>query len=203
MHKPFYLVALFAATLSITKAQAQTTKGTRVLGLSAGDISYQKTDYYKRISATLAPSIGTFVADNVALGVSLPIGYSFVKYQDSFSSRTKQRGLAIGLLPWLRYYLPSTSRHRFFGELSVGGVLNSNRVKPVGFAAISSNNVNLQASAGLGYTYFLAPNVGLETLLAYSHNSGTSEGFGRGSLGLNLGFRIYLPQGGATAASTE
>jgi hypothetical protein len=202
MHKPFYLVALFAATLSVTTARAQTTKGTRVLGLSAGKLSYKKNENFRQLEGLLTPSAGVFVANNLALGVSVPVTYTHIKYKAFYTGTEKVRGLTIGLLPWLRYHLPSTSRHRVFGELSVGGTLYSARIKQYGYAASSSTNVNVQASAGLGYSYFLTPSVGLEALLAYSHDSGTSEAFGRGALGLNLGFRVYLPKGG-TAASNQ
>lgn len=196
MYKSYYILALAFATIAGTAAQAQTTKGTRVLGLSVGQLNYQKTDFISDFGATLAPSAGIFVADNFAIGASLPLAYSFTKYK-AFTSNEKSRLLQIGLLPWLRYYVPSESRHRIFGELSVGGVFSSYRAKPIGFAAVSSQDTNFRASAGIGYTYFLTPAVGLEALAAYSRSSGSEEAFGRGNLGVNLGFRVYLPGGAA------
>lgn len=196
MFKSYYLLPLALGVFANTALQAQTTKGTRVLGLSVGQLNYQKTDFVSDFSATLAPSAGVFVADNLAIGASVPIGYNFSKYK-GFSNNETVRSLQIGLLPWLRYYLPSESRHRLFGELSVGGVFSSYRVERINSLSMSNNETNFRASAGVGYTYFLTPAVGLEALAAYSRNSGNRDVFGRGNLGLNLGFRVYLPGGAA------
>jgi hypothetical protein len=203
MYKAYYLSVVALLSLASTTIQAQTVKGTRVLGLSAGNAVYQKTNFYKQISATLAPSVGTFVADNLALGINVPINYSLIKHFNSPSNEARQRSMGIGVLPWLRYYLPSTKQHRFFGEFSVGGILSNSRIKATGFAASNFTNVNLHASAGLGYTYFLTPNVGLESLLAYRLDGGTPDRFGQGALVLNLGFRVYLPKGGTSASTTQ
>lgn len=201
MLKTYCLLALGFTVCTATSALGQTTKGTRVLGLSAGNIGYQKNNGYRQISAQIAPSIGTFVADNVALGIALPISYSSVKYPD-FNTRTSQRALGLGLLPWVRYYLPSSSKHRVFGELSVGGVLDSYRTESNGYT-YKSNDVSLLASLGVGYSYFITPNVGLEALAKYATNSGNSTAFGKGYLDINLGFRVYLPKGGAATVPAE
>lgn len=129
-----------------------------------------------------------FVADNVALGIAVPIGYS----SRGLGTAIKQRNLEVGLLPWLRYYLPSTSQHRVFGELSVGGVLDSYRAKTNGYI-IKGNDITLLASLGVGYSYFIMPSVGLEALAKYAVNTGTPDRFGRNFLDINLGFRVYLP----------
>lgn len=200
MHKPFYLVALFAATISITTAEAQTTKGTRVLGLSAGNITYENENSSRRISGRLSPSIGTFIADNVAFGVALPVGYSMIKYSNGMLNQQKQRSWGLGLLPWVRYYLPSTSWHRVFGELSVGGELASYKTKTPD-SVYKGSDVSLSASLGVGYSYFITPNVGLETLVKYAINGGSFDRFGRGYLDVNLGFRVYLPKGGAIVSN--
>ncbi|MBT9393072.1 hypothetical protein KLP40_07845 [Hymenobacter sp. NST-14] len=188
------LPLLAAALLTGSVAQAQTTQGTRVLGLSGGNFTLQRDDFATGFSGTLAPTAGVFVADNLALGVNVPFSYSrFAARSDEFRSR----GLSVGLLPWLRYYLPSESRHRVFGELSVGGVLNSYRRKEAGYYGNgdqASTDTYLLASAGLGYSYFITPAVGLEALLAYQRNGGNSQEFGRGALGLSLGLRVYLPK---------
>lgn len=185
---PLLAAALFAGNA----AQAQTTQGTRVLGLSGGNFTFEKNDYTKRYSGTLIPTAGVFLADNVALGVAVPLGYSRLKLDvaDGISNRS----LSVGVLPWLRYYLPSESKHRVFGELSAGGVLNSYRSEGgIGGISYSNTDVNFAGSAGLGYSYFITPAVGLEGLLAYQRVTGNSNS-GNGALSLNLGFRIYLPR---------
>jgi hypothetical protein len=196
MFKSYYFLSLALSVFASTALQAQTTKGTRILGLSAGQLDYQKRNNISNFSGVITPSAGVFLVDNLAVGASVPVGYYFTKY-NGFSSYEKSRLLEIGLLPWLRYYIPSQSRHRVFGELSAGGVFSSYRAKQLGSTTFSGNDTDFRASAGLGYTYFLTPAVGLEALAAYSRNSGNRDSFGRGNLGLNLGFRIYLPSGAA------
>ncbi|WP_460614945.1 hypothetical protein [Hymenobacter seoulensis] len=199
MLKTYCLLALGFTVCTASTALGQTTKGTTVLGLSAGNISYQKNNGYRQISAQLAPSIGTFVADNVALGIAVPVRYSSMKSPYNFGT---SRGLELGLLPWLRYYLPSSSKHRVFGELSAGGVLDSYRTERDGIT-FKGNDVSLLASLGVGYSYFITPNVGLEALAKYATNTGNSTVFGKGYLDINLGFRVYLPQGGAASVPAE
>ncbi|RFP66222.1 hypothetical protein D0N36_04175 [Hymenobacter lapidiphilus] len=193
MHKFLFLPLLAGGLLAGNAAQAQTTQGTRVLGLSGGDFTFQSNDFSKRFSGTLIPSVGVFVADNLAVGAAVPFGYSRLKLD--VADGISNRGLSLGLLPWLRYYVPSESKHRVFGELSAGGVLNSTRFKG-GTSRMNESNtdVNFLAKAGLGYSYFITPAVGLEGLVTYQRTSGDKEVFGGGTLGLNLGFRIYLPR---------
>lgn len=192
--KILFLPLLTAALLTGSAAQAQTTQSTRVLGLSSSGFRLQRDDFATEFSGTMAPTAGVFVADNLALGANVPFSYSrFAARSGTF----RNRGLSVGLLPWLRYYLPSESRHRVFGEVSVGGVLSSYRRKESGYyenIEQANTNTYLLASAGLGYSYFITPAVGLEALLAYQRNSGNSQEFGRGALNLNLGFRVYLPK---------
>ncbi|SES75053.1 acyloxyacyl hydrolase [Hymenobacter actinosclerus] len=190
--KILFLPLLAATLLAGSAAQAQTTQGTRVLGLSGGNFTYQKSGPIKSFSGTLIPTAGVFLADNLALGAAVPIGYQ--RFSSSGYGEVNNRTLSVGVLPWLRYYLPSESKHRLFGELSAGGLLTSARAK-TDFSGTnySSTDVHFAASAGLGYSYFITPAVGLEGLLAYRRTSGNYNS-GNGALSLNLGFRIYLPR---------
>lgn len=198
MLKPFCVAAVALAALFTSPALAQTGKGTTILGLSFGRIDFQKKPSYSAVQALLMPSVGKFVSDRVALGATVPIGYgrSSSRY---YGGTSRSRTLELGLVPWLRYYLPTTSKHQFFGELGAGAALNSYRSN----GNDSRNNVYLLANLGVGYTYFVAPAVGLEAVLAYDVNGGTSEAFGSTALSLRLGIRAYLPKGGAASAPTE
>ncbi|MFD2784984.1 outer membrane beta-barrel protein [Hymenobacter rubripertinctus] len=196
MRKTYFLLPLAAVLASFT-AQAQTTQGTRVLGLSGGNFTFQRNDFALNYGGSVAPSAGLFVADNLALGAAVPLGYS--RFKPNIANAITEQNLSLGLLPWLRYYIPSGSRHRVFGELSAGGVLNSYRRRPPLSSSQrtqSSTVANFHASAGLGYSYFITPAVGLEGLLAYQIINGNNDSnpFSGGALNFNLGFRVYLPK---------
>ncbi|MBT9393071.1 hypothetical protein KLP40_07840 [Hymenobacter sp. NST-14] len=197
MKKVFRLL-IVAAALPLTPAVAQstTTKGTRVLGVSANDMYYSSDDFRSRLEISLTPSIGKFFADNWAYGLMTPIRYSRYKFK---STVNKGHELFIGLTPWLRYYVPSESRHRVFAQVQAGILANKYRGTRSYYDGIDTivrtsgnTEVGYLAGLGAGYTYFVTPNIGLEALVSYQRGGFT--GGDRGAVALDLGLRAYLGQ---------
>ncbi|MBX0292651.1 PorT family protein [Hymenobacter sp. HSC-4F20] len=193
--KKLSYAAVVACLLPLFSAHAQslTTKGTRTLGVAATDQSYfSTTDYSTSLRISVAPSVGKFFADNWAVGLAVPLAYASTKTKQTGN---RSRGLAVGVVPWLRYYLPSESRHRVFAQAQAGAILDASwgqRAVYDGFDSTiqpyRNTDFGYLAGLGAGYSYFLTPNVGVEALLLY-HQGGFSN---TGNLGVDIGLRAYL-----------
>ena len=160
-----------AAGLSVASVNAQTEKGTYLLG---GGATFQTTDGESYFS--LNPNVGYFVANNFAVGARANL--VFVDDANSYS---------IG--PFARYYFggksagttsgttasSSTVGGKFFGQagLNVGGGKNSDTELGVGL--------------GVGYAFFLNKSIALETAAYYDKN-----GERKGTFTVGVGFQIHL-----------
>lgn len=211
MHK--YLLLLIGAALALP-AQAQTERGSKLLGLSVGNLTYRSTpninlggssdDNYRSFSAAVYPSVGWFVVDRLALGAGLPLGYSRTRTNYTattgpvtFTSRTWTYGLA----PFARYYFLDASKHKLFGQLG-GEVLrdaNRNETRETGNTPRVNHYGQTSTSwlAGVGYNYFLTSNAALEVAANYVRNTDQNYlgGPARGSLNVRLGLSVFLPSG--------
>ena len=149
-------------------ANAQTEKGGYIVGAQAASINYNTTS--EVFSLNLSPQVGYFVKDNLAVGASAGLGIVS-------ASGTSTTSWSIG--PFARAYFGGTETSKFFaqGNVGIGGV---------------SGDTAYNLGAGLGYTYFITKNVGLETGLGYNYTDATGGGASSSNLGLNLGFQIYL-----------
>ncbi|MBD2713721.1 DUF3575 domain-containing protein [Microvirga sp. STR05] len=188
-----------------TGATAQTEKGARFIGANLGDLSYSrgKQNYgNSRFSVSLFPSVGVFVANNFLLGANLELGYSSIKSGNS-SGDYSTRVLQYGVSPFVRYYLPSTSAHRFFGQVGAG-VLGQTAWYPNYYDGERQSSTNFASRYGVavGYNYFLTPGAALEVVAGYGHNSNRNA-FSSGALNVQAGFSIFLPSRVATTAPTE
>jgi outer membrane protein len=203
-------------TLSAFVAQSQPMKGSFLIG---GNTSYstekQKTSLYffgfsggtieeanvKTGSFAVTPTVGYFIIDNLCVGFSFP--FSITK------SKAKQRGdvdfsyehetRSANFAPFVRYYIPLQSnlylltgagygwgyaRETYDYFHSENGVINV--MHTGGKAKFKRFN------AGVGVSYFLNKNMGLELLAAY--NSTSYEGADDNVTGIVLaaGLQMYL-----------
>lgn len=169
------LAALFAFT--VASAQ-ETTSGAK--GFSNGDIfmtgavgfGTTSTGDYSTSQFTIAPSVGFFVSDNIAVGVEL--GYTSATEDNEIMFMgepvmVEQTTKTLGIGGFGRYYFTPANDFSFFGQLSIAyasstfdsGYPGEDEVKANGFniglapgiSYFISNNFALQASIGvLGYT---------------------------------------------------
>ena len=195
--KKILFVGLLTA-VAARPAVAQTDKGAKYLGVGVGGLNYSRSAYSRGLSATLFPSAGLFVADNVLLGTDLRLGYAQItsKYpRGSYAYRTVSYGLA----PFARFYVPSTSRHRFFGQLSVGATWTDMRTKleganvGVGPATRYQHDNYQTAGLALGYNYFLSPHAALEVTAGYALRRYNNPVRTTGAFDIRAGFSIFLP----------
>ncbi|KUG06146.1 hypothetical protein ASU33_01910 [Solirubrum puertoriconensis] len=98
---------------------AQTEKGSKLIGLSVGDLNYERPNNgYSTLSARFMPSAGVFVLDNLALGAGLDLAYSRYQFGQASNASFSDRTLQYGLAPFARYYFLGSERHKLFGQLT-------------------------------------------------------------------------------------
>ncbi|RSK49505.1 hypothetical protein [Hymenobacter rigui] len=185
------MLPLYAAV-----AQSTSTKGTRVLGVSAGNLFFRSEASTSAFDVALEPVAGVFFANNWAVGVALPIEYHAFRYKRMDEHHNE---LITGVAPWLRFYIPSQSRHRVFAEAQIGALYNAYWGRqlvydPLGVPRIGDfkgHDFGGFVRIGAGYSYFLTPSVAIETMAAYQQGGFTS---GYDGLTLTIGLRAYLGQ---------
>lgn len=170
----FLLAGLFTCcTLQLT---AQTEKGSLLLGGSTNLSPASAGFRFSKSTATLSngttlfdtksyglnisPSAGYFFADNLAVGMSLGIGFNGYK---SGNSDTEWEN-TLSFSPYVRYYVPL-----------------SNKVKPyaeAGFSFFSTKSAfdnddersgSRGVGGGLGTAFFIGPKASLDLLLNYNY----------------------------------
>ena len=84
--------------------------------------------------------------------------------------------------------------------MNTDAILKHTRLFVEGNIGIEGNNVShgpstngLGLGIGPGVAYFIAPNIGLETLLKYNGIVGFGNAGSTNTLNLNIGFQVYLP----------
>jgi hypothetical protein len=204
--KKLFLLGIGCALSAST--MAQTEKGSKYIGANIGNLSYADANDLSIIGATLTPSAGVFIADNLLLGTSLPLSYN--RSNDKIGSgETINRNIGYGLAPYIRYYFAGTDAHRFFVQAG-GGISRFNYYyKSEGTVAspvvMRQNGTGFNYGGVLGYNYFLTPGAALEVMAGYnrydSFNSNRQQS--TGSLSVTAGFAIFLPSKLSTTSPAQ
>lgn len=190
--KKITFLAAFALLALAIPASAQIQKGNVMVGGNITNLSFG-LDKPNPFSLNLNPKAAWFISDGVALGVDANLG---------LLAPGKGAGTAInyGIGALGRYYGSTGANEvinhsRFFGEATVG-------VSGVNPAGIEGSTNGLGFSFGPGFTYFITQSVGIEALLKYNGTVGFGDSAYAHSLGLGIGFQIYLP-GKSTANKVQ
>lgn len=193
----FSVAALFAVTIAI--AQESTSEGR---GFAKGDafisgaVGFGKTTTgdVSQSQFTIAPRVGFFVSDNIALGLEL--GYvsttsdvgEYDPFLGEYSYEVKNNTFAIG--GFARYYSTPANDFSFFGQLSVAYASSKREVSLPGTTADKANGFNIGLAPGI--SYFISDNFALEaTIGLLSYNTAKPDYEGAEStdtfnIGLNL-----------------
>ena len=177
-----FTLCLLTAILGVgLSANAQIQKGNVLIGGNFADLNLGLNGS-KAFSVDLTPKAAWFIQDNVAIG-----GYVNFGLQTAKNAPT-QTTYGVGALG--RYYTGADTevlKHgRFFAEGTVGfGGENTGQG--------GSKTNGLAFSVGPGFSYFVTPNIGLETLLKYQGLPGFGNTGYQNKLSLSFGFQIYLP----------
>jgi hypothetical protein len=183
------LLLLSKAILVFSFANAQTEKGNFLLG---GDLANFKFGLVDNSGTTISlnPKAGYFVADRVAMGISMPINFDKNEFEDIEGNYlTKSTNFGFGYF-W-RYYFSKGYPFNFFAGIDFG-VLTF-KYKSEYTLANSSPVISTQRGQDFyfifdaGIVYFLSKSVGIESVLSTSNL--TNDGM---TLNFRVGFQIYL-----------
>ena len=207
MKKPVVLIAflLSAGTLlGQFTAQGNFMMGS-TLGFSAanstitqdygtGDVAKENPTYTQ---FSIAPSVGYFLIDNLALGIGLD--YTFNQVKNPNQATNKDSDLLFG--PFARYYVPMTDDMSFYLEANFGFGNSSDDQEVGGVPQNISTNI-FAVGVGPGFTIFSSDAVGIETMVKYNYarsDFDTNIGGVRAKtmtrtyqLDCSVGFRFYF-----------
>lgn len=175
------IICPFIAILLFTVSHSQITKGNWLVG---GSASFSKTDYktdvsgqYKRTDLSISPSIGYFVADKLALGLSPSLVYGKAILSTNTGSSTVFK---IG--PFARYYFLQADRpFNLFAEGNYAyGVISGTGQK--------QHTYSIEA----GPVLYFNSSVGLEFMFGYSTTKFVGYSGRDNVLQFGIGFQIHL-----------
>jgi hypothetical protein len=190
--KKLILGSLLSVALFANNAFGQTEKGNLLIGGSIANIRIGVVDAGGS-SISLTPNAGYFVADGIAIGASLPIGFSSSSY-DGFGGKYTTSSTNFGLGAFGRYYFSTGNPLSFFGGLSLGVNAYSYKSKftPTSGSSFtdSDSDTDFYSVLSVGAVYFLNETIGVEGILSTSDI--TENGF---ALNFGVGFQIYFNRG--------
>lgn len=145
----------------------------------------------------LGPSVGYFIADNIAIGARLTfdIDRSFSRTDDSWVGAN-----SVGLRPFARYYVEMTDKVFVFGQADAGFATGRGRSSDGTNTVVGQRNNSLGVSLGGGIALFpfdqISVDIGFNLLnFSYAGNENVSSPsfrFGLNTLAPNLGVRYFF-----------
>ena len=170
----------------------QTAKGVRLLGGSAS-LSRQNDFTF----ASVAPRVGTFVADGLALGVDLQLSYGRSSFTSAFEGDILDEAtfssVALGVGPSVTYYLGGGRPGvRPFVEADVALTYQRSSISG-GFEPLNETEsaLNVGGGVGAGVSIPIARNVALRTQAFYRTFDFEFDD-GSSTYGLSAGFTTFI-----------
>jgi outer membrane protein W len=202
----FVLAGLF--TISALQLTAQTEKGSLLLGgsssLSPGSAGFRFSTTTARLDngvdlsdnksygLNFSPAAGYFFADNLAVGMSLGIGFNGYKSGDSDTEWSN----SFSLSPFFRYYVPLTDKVKPYAEARYSYFSSSSS-----FNSDERSNSN-SVGGSIGTAFFISSKTSLDLFLNYNYLFSRDEvsfsGFpvdvkyNTSVLSFNVGFTFFL-----------
>lgn len=168
-------LTLLAACLCLSfAAWAQPSKGSVMIGGSAGINSY-KYEEYSSTTIRLSPFAAFFIADQIAIGGSLGLEF---RGGDADGST-----FSIG--PIGRYYVNNDGDARFFGQVGI-------QYSVIDLGGNSDSFSNFGWGVAAGVDWFLNPNVALEAALSYTSDKDEDAEESDSNIGLNIGVAAFI-----------
>lgn len=204
------VISMVIALALPSMSKAQTEKGRWTVGAQAGNFTYQKQQNdYRTLTGNLTPSAGYFVANGLAVGTGVPLGFSSTKYGQAYTNffNLRQIGSSVGLAPFVRYYLGAGKLKPFVG-MAYSYIRTTSKYK-TDTAGGSESKIKGYTTAlvpSVGLVYFINSTLGLAINADYNINhveyntvqtSPYTPGPSRAdydskSLSLGIGFQLFL-----------
>lgn len=189
------LAVIFILFTSI--GNAQFNKGDRMAGASVGSIFFNagtatqnvnsigSLDYSMRqFGINITPSIGWFLTEKTAVGVSLNINpesnKTTYKTNGSIFQEDRDNSFNIGFGGFIRNYFNSTGRFLPFGQVGINGGFNTRKTEGFFYGGSgagaykemyegnSSGGFFFNSTLNLGLTKLLSDNIGLDLFAGYN-----------------------------------
>jgi opacity protein-like surface antigen len=177
------IILTVAAVFAMSFANAQDKKESSE-GFAKGDVfisgavslGSSKTGDFKANSFEVAPKVGYFVSENIAVGASL--GFNSLKL-DNGSDDVKNSGVGFGAFG--RYYFTPASKFSLFAELGVDYTTTDKEFDDSDLTIYDSSfkSKELGLGLGLGMNYFVSSNFSIEAgvaVLGYTSNDNGGNG---------------------------
>ncbi len=177
-------LVLCVLALMPKQSAAQIQEGNMMVGASLADFNLNFQKGNTGFGMSLNPRIGYFVKDNIALGGLVNLGLNTAKDYTEFN---------YGIGAFGRYYftdkdLEILKQTRWFLEVDLGFRGTNYKIN-----SVSSSTNGLGFGFGPGLAYFITDNIALEGLLKYNLTAGFGNSTTTNSVGLHVGFQIYMP----------
>jgi len=193
------LILFFIACITVISVSAQTEKGSRLIGVGLGSLSYtnstSKTSYSNTptvynsdgnsFSISVNPNIGWFVKDRVAVGGGVSVSFYSSKSNSSNTgssttseSTSTQPSFYIG--PYVRYYFSGSKSGMPFLQANAQYGIYGGKSKSKTSTGSSSETTthpkgDWNAGATFGYEHFVSSYVGLYFSVGFNYGSSKTE----------------------------
>ncbi len=188
-------ILLFFFLACSTSIFSQVEKGTKLVGVSFGSISYANSDSKTTYSNTstvyksdgnsfninVNPNIAWFIKDRLVVGGGISIGFYSSKSNSSNTSspntsESKYNQPSIFIGPLARYYFSGSSKGMPFAQFNFQIGLNggkSNSKTSTGSSSETTTKPKGDWNTGLtfGYEHFITPNVGFYGSIGFNYGS--------------------------------
>lgn len=174
MKKLLFAALMLVAVAASAQIEKPITKGNMMIGgaIKHSTLSIHLTNFQFNAS----PSFGYFVANQLAVGIELPV---------SIFKMSQIHNYSYGYSPFVRYYL----KNGLFASVQFSQIftdyqdINMNRSKMNRFVI----------APGIGYSFFLNRNVAFEGGVFYEQSFYNNSVGNQGELSFRLGLQIFIP----------
>jgi hypothetical protein len=180
------LLVMIALCLITSNTYAQTEKGKGFIGGSFSFGTSKQNNSSPRLNTfTLTPQGGYFLANNLAIGLALPLNLSKLRglnytiwddeqgfYVDTYGPKE----FSFGISPFIRKYIDIKKNLKFFAQANLLMQINTfNRVDDEGYLIRTDAKIKgLGASASPGFAFFINRHTNLEfsfPVVTYFHQN--------------------------------